>query len=69
MIGRTNIYKTSARRNPAALHTRKSRAGKSGRSPRGICPFTLEAIRDCAVRKRSPRTACLFSLEDCLGPR
>ncbi len=30
-----------------------------------ICPFTLEAARDCEMRLRAPRSLCRFTLDVC----
>ncbi len=34
-----------------------------------ICPFTLEAVKDCINRKKARHAACRYSLEDCLASR
>lgn len=69
MSSGSKIYGAYMRENQADMRARKKSARKRIRGAAGICPFTLEAIKDCVVRKRSPRTACRYSLEDCLAPR
>ncbi|MDA8099012.1 MAG: hypothetical protein M0042_05245 [Nitrospiraceae bacterium] len=46
---------------------RKNRTGMRGRGARKtvICPFTLEAVRDCDMRLRTPRSLCRFTLDVC----
>jgi len=57
------------------VYMRQSGAAESKRTAKrrgrgtAICPFTLEAVKDCARRKRAHHTACSFSLEDCLAAR
>lgn len=65
----SRVYGTYMRENQKASRSRKRNARRHGRATSGICPFTLEAVSDCVVRKRSPRIACRYSLEDCLSPR
>jgi hypothetical protein len=65
----SRIYESYVRKERTATRPRKKNAIMRGLGDDGICPFTLEAIKDCKVRKRTPRTVCLFTLEDCLGSR
>ncbi len=62
----SNIYEASIIRERAAVRLRKN--GKSRRARRTrtvICPFTLEAVRDCEMRLRAPRSLCRFTLDVC----
>ena len=60
----------------SSLRTREPRPGprketvlQGALRSSAICPFTLEATRDCAVRRRSSRSACHYSLEACIASR
>ncbi len=62
----TNIYEASIIRKRAPESARKNGRNKRARRTRTvICPFTLEAARDCEMRLRAPRSLCRFTLDAC----
>ncbi len=65
---RGSIYGAYMRRNSEAERARRRAKKKVGAAP-AVCPFTLEAVKDCLTRKHRRRGACRFSLEDCLSSR
>jgi hypothetical protein len=65
----SKIYGAYMRQSSTAMHSRRKNASARRRGDAGICPFTLEAIKDCVVRKKTSRASCRFTLEDCLAPR
>jgi hypothetical protein len=58
------IYGAMVIKERAAGTSRKS--GKTGHARKTvICPFTLEASRDCTLRLRAPNSFCRFTLDIC----
>jgi hypothetical protein len=51
------------------LRSRKITESRLAQRQIVICPFTLEAIKDCATRQKAPLSRCRFSLEGCQARR
>ena len=65
----SKIYGAYMRQDRTAKRGRKKSPANIKRGNAGICPFTLEAVKDCVVLKKTHRTVCLFSLEGCMSHR